>query len=907
MFDRIHPITWPELCAALSGGATVLTANKRLARRLLEDYAGWQRDQGRSVWPRADILPWNAWCQRQIEAPLAATVPHLLGDAQSERLWREVISARPAADFHPTADSNATAGQCARPAAEAWALLQSHALDERVLLDQPDPEAQALAAWITAYRAELNQRNALDRAMAPLWLAQALDAAERDAPDTLVLAGFHELSPALEQLLRSLRDRGCQLHRLPLPEQPARVEIVSAADVEAETAAAAHWARARLQANPTARIAIIALDLNQRRAILERHFSHTLNPTSAAQSTPPDERPYTITLGWPLATEPIIHDALLALRWLAQPLDFERLSSLLRSPFLLTDDGRRAALELRLRQLNLSRVSLDQVLFQIGGDFATAWRNPEFASRWRETRNQLRQAPARAGTLAWASLLAQLLGQLGWGQGRTPSSREHQAQQAFQQTLEQLAGLQSVLPPCGYPQALDELEQLCMRQIFQPQHALTPILITEPLQALGLEFDHLWLLGASDAQWPEAPRPNPLIPQAIQRQHGIAHATASGELRYARTLTRQLLASATEVICSWPRQQGDRNLRSSPLLPVTDESISDAQQWLQAEGIADVVLESPPAALEAYTDDQTRAIDPAAANGSGGSGVISEQSACPFRALVRHRWRCAEPAAPGGGLNAGQRGSLLHRALQQLYQNSDGRLPAPEQWQAQCQLAVNQTFEALRPRLPQLSDHRLLASERQRLENALGEWLAVDARRPQAFQVEQTEFAQQLTLGPLQLELRVDRVDRLDSGELLLIDYKSGQRNSPAWFGERPEEPQLPLYALASETAPGGLLFGNFKPGKRGYSGLAASRDWVDGVRAVDHPRSGSPVSTWDELPDYWRQTLTPLAQAYCSGRAGVDPRDGRVCRYCRLQPLCRIHSLQPSTDYAADDAEAES
>ena len=43
--------------------------------------------------------------------------------------------------------------------------------------------------------------------------------------------------------------------------------------------------------------------------------------------------------------------------------------------------------------------------------------------------------------------------------------------------------------------------------------------------------------------------------------------------------------------------------------------------------------------------------------------------------------------------------------------------------------------------------------------------------------------------------MRIDRIDRLADGARVLIDYKSGLADAD-WRGERPDNPQLPLYAL---------------------------------------------------------------------------------------------------------------
>lgn len=949
---------WSELQGLLGQGITLLTANKRLARMVLESYAQWRVAQGESVWPRVDVLPWGAWCRRALDEPLNEMIPQVLSDAQSERIWRQVISAAPAELGGERI--NPVPGQCVKPAGEAWRLLQAHGLDESALLDEPDVEAKVLASWISAYRQRLEELGAIDQAMLANHLNDVFERDLRTLPEQLVFAGFHEWPPELERLQQTLISKGCRVACLPEPQQGCddqenqadssdinntqqhsstqaalsigqhSVLTVAAADAEDEVRAAASWAQACLRREPKANIAVVVLDLNERRQLLENVFTEVLNPKAALRGHHEGERPFNISLGWPLAEEPVIFDALLALRWILEPLDFPQVSRLLRSPFVNVDEAAAAQLEIRLRQLNLARPSLAQVLFQAGGQKATPWRSAAWASRWREFRNLLREAPDFNGPVVWAELIAQALTDLGWGPdeesaqqagqedtddalngSRHFSSREYQALGAFHECLEQLASLEQVLPRCSLAQVIHELQQLAAQQIFQPQQNPAPILITEPLQALGLSFDYLWLMSASDEIWPEPPRPNPLLPHSLQRQHEMAHATASGELLYAQTVTRWLVHSAPQVVCSWPRSSGDKLLRPSPLLSDYSD-MGDAQTWLQQLGASDALamrrdLEAfAQAECETYHDDQAPPWRQAEV--SGGAGLIREQSACPFRALAMYRWHLDTPASVGGGLNPQQRGILLHRALQLMYDYSDGRLPPQEHWTDVAERAVQQTLEQYLGQWPVLNDERLQQAEHQRLNKAVLEWLAVDESRPEGFQAALQESAVDLQLGPLNLSLRLDRMDHLPDGTSVVIDYKGGQKHSiKEWFGERPKEPQLPMYALAlAEREPlSALAFGNLKPGSRGYSGLSRQSDVMPGVTAVDQARD-LPVGDWDQLQQHWRAVLGHLAQQFADGRAVVDPRDPLVCQHCALMSLCRVQDWRAQGQQLNQQASAQ-
>src|SRR5690606_34726958 len=106
---------------------------------------------------------------------------------------------------------------------------------------------------------------------------------------------------------------------------------------------------------------------------------------------------------------------------------------------------------------------------------------------------------------------------------------------------------------------------------------------------------------------------------------------------------------------------------------------------------------------------------------------------------------------------------------------------------------------------------RLLAVERARLRNLLRQFLDAErGRRP--FEVVQVEQKVLLRRHGIELELRVDRVDRLADGTLLIVDYKTGAPKVLLRREDEPKELQLVAYAMALEKAGtpiGGLVLIN--------------------------------------------------------------------------------------------------
>jgi hypothetical protein len=145
-----------------------------------------------------------------------------------------------------------------------------------------------------------------------------------------------------------------------------------------------------------------------------------------------------------------------------------------------------------------------------------------------------------------------------------------------------------------------------------------------------------------------------------------------------------------------------------------------------------------------------------------------------------------------------------------------------------------------------------------------------------------------------------DRVDEVEGG-IVLVDYKTGHAADRSnWLGDRPDDPQLPLYALLTE--PGklqGLLFGRVRPGSEmEWHGLAANRSVL-------------PLEKRQKLADMelrrqeWQAVLTKLADDFAAGRAEVNPKSFTVnCTACAQRLLCRVDPAALAMNTAEEDEE---
>ena len=213
---------------------------------------------------------------------------------------------------------------------------------------------------------------------------------------------------------------------------------------------------------------------------------------------------------------------------------------LLRSPFLGgagTEWTKRAQLDAKLRRDGVWDVSPALLRDR-------AENCPLLERLLRKFEKQRRQLFPQQPASEWSRDFSELLEALGWPGDRTLSSREYQVVEKWHGLLSSLATLDAALPPISFAQALSRLQEIAAALPFQVENEGAPIQIMGLLEASGLRFDHLWIMGLHDEALPAAANPNPFLPISMQREHQLPHSSAERELEFAVKLMDRLLQSS---------------------------------------------------------------------------------------------------------------------------------------------------------------------------------------------------------------------------------------------------------------------------------------------------------------------------------------------------------------------------
>lgn len=880
----------------VEAGCTVVTASNGLARRLHHQIARRRLEDGNLAWETPDILPWQAWLRRFHEdggadGPIPET---LINSVQSRDLWRLLVedSEHYPGLLHP--------GGVARLAAEAWQLLRAWRLDEIPDSYFLNDDVRAFHGWAQTFREECGSRGWIDPASLESVLEARLRGRSHARTGMLVVLGFDTFTPQQDALLAVLRQAGCGVEIAALEGRNRQVRVGGFPDRGAEIHAAASWARTLLDRKDRPSIGIVSPDLAGARHQIEYGFDDVLLPAALLDAPHDEERPYVISLGLPLAEYPIIAAALGWLELGGGMVSVRDIGALLRSPFQAGFNAEAVALaklDAGLRGHGATHLHAESLL-QVARTLNAAKGCAVFLDRLQTLVEENRAMPRIQGAHDWAIAFTRLLQSSGWPGERPLNSREHQCVEAWRDALRQFISLDIFAQRLDYATALATLRRIVTEQSFQPQTGETPVQITGIGGAGYMEFDELWVLGMDEDTWPGRAQPNPFLPVRLQRELAMPRASADRELAHARSVTSGVIGSAPSVVISFPRNDGDRPLRPSPVIAAWART-ADPLEISPVPRCADRIFAA--GMRESITDESGPPL-PAGGPVRGGTQVISDQAACPFRSFARHRLNARALDAVDVGISRLDRGRLIHHVMQHLWQSLKDHATLAVKPAEEIRQLVDESVGAamksvLRRRAP--PTRRFAELEAARLGMIAAQWLALEQQR-RRFTVIACEEQRVVELAGLEFHLRIDRIDEVDDLGWIIIDYKTGEASPSAWFGERPDEPQIPLYAIAMNHDVAAVAFAHVRAGRPAFEGLAVEAGLLPGVEVLAESRRAREFGNFENLLDHWRGRLAPLAEAFRSGDARVLPKSPRACRQCDLHGLCRIN------DYAVEAPGAE-
>jgi ATP-dependent helicase/nuclease subunit B len=388
--------------------------------------------------------------------------------------------------------------------------------------------------------------------------------------------------------------------------------------------------------------------------------------------------------------------------------------------------------------------------------------------------------------------------------------------------------------------------------IFSPQHPPNAQVVILPLsQLLGRSLAAVVLPGCDELRLPVSPEAPGLWTPAQRNLLGMP--TREQLARLARAAWRYALRF-DHVDLLWRQSEAGEPVMASGFVQ---------ELQLQQAG----VLAADPRVLRELTAQPCSMPQPA-----GDALPVTRLSAsayedlrrCPYRFFALRQLKLKESDELETELGKRDFGNWLHTVLKFFHEALNERPePALTARAAMMNIAAGQASAVLGL---SASEFLPFAAAWPRVRDGYLQWLGAHEASGASFV--EAEAWKEISLGPLTLVGRIDRVDRLADRCALVIDYKTEAASTTAMRIKEPmEDTQLAFYAalLSDDTLAGAYVNVGEKDGTRSHvqTDIVNLRDQLLEAIATDMARLGQ-------------------------GAAMAALGEGKACEYCAARGLCR-------------------
>lgn len=788
---------------------------------------------------------------------------------------------------------------------EAYQNLIQWDLDLNDIPSNQTTEIDYFKIWIKKFETFCKKKRLLAAFASLVIIRQCLDELLPSLPKQILLVGFNQLTPIQQDFIDCLKDKQIKIEIVDYQTPVESACQLSFSSLQQELTFAAEYAKKHEQKGQC--VAIVVEQLASQLAEVHGAFSRVFQPEESKPWVALTKPKYNVSAGYALSDQPLVKTGLLLLNLKAGRISLEELHFLKNTPFIDWGNCRREV-HFFLHQLCLNARKNYSISFLLKSiDENDQPKKLELLKKRLQLVEKAnnKKLPIRQHIEQWR----QNLSIWGWAEFSELNEFEIQAKNTFLSLIGDCGLLSDLYDKVSSSEAIDFLNQSSKQLTFQIASDRTNVHILGILEASGLQFDHLIVVGFNTGNWPQKNKINPFLPLELQRDKYMPGSSAEKEFEYARDLSNSLLNSAKQIIVTSSDSDTANTITTAPFF--SHLPLAKSTDYIEEE-------ENPtPEPDYNWVEDSN--IDLSTAEIRGGAYLLSDYAKCPFKSIATFQLKLLGYQSPEVGVEPKTKGSWLHETMELVWQVLGSQKELLEMSGPKLEeLVLGSLQTALQKHQPYLlatTDPEIIELEQSKLATLIFEWLNIEKDRAD-FSVYQLEAEYELDIEQLKLRFRVDRIDKNDKEQIEIIDYKTGKTEVKNWFGVRPIEAQMPAYILAMKKSPmkrqsvgvlhiSGINYARLKTGEVAQSGLNFESD-DNKIQRIDHylkdkksvPLKDSSIKHYEDLVEQWQKSLSRMAAGISSGYMAVSPKDqNQSCLYCDYKAICRINEPQPEED----------
>lgn len=857
--SRMH--TTNSIINDLDNGAVIFTANQRLCAYLRDHIAKNKKNLPRYKSPA--VYNWKSHLKQQVIN--IEPNKHLLTAAQSAILWQQTAPE----------PSKICLGnqQNAYLAEQAWVICHEWLIDPEDLLPSRHLEVEQFVMWQRRFKALCETKSYIHPCELQRLAATNTNVLTQQYKKIYWL-GFNKQSPALENISDNFK----------LPQQNTNISqglaesfICACSSPEQEIQNMLAWLKT-LNNDQAYSTACVFPNLEDIRDKLELALSNIFPDHN-------EQNPiYNISLGRSLNKFPLFASLEELLQVANEEKPMVGFCKLLTSALFTKNKSIQIKLyriETKMREnldLSCTKANICNYLQKISHNM-----QDDTCLQIKKWIKFLEHDPTNKKTISqWLIQLENITQDLGWPGQMQFNSHGHQLWERWLKLCDEIDSLDFISEKVSLTEFHNIYKNCITTSIFQFKNKKpAPIQILGIMEAISIPFQQIWMGSMDNKTWPGAASPSPFLPIELQCKLQTAHCNSEYELEVSEIITKKILQQCSKCIFSYsktkdnePRQLSSIIKHLKPQAYVNEECVTQAIQ------------------LKTYshTDDNLQPlIEPDLT--AGGSSVLNAMATCPMAAQLRWRMSAKQLEQWKIGPGALARGQLVHSCLEEIWRNLNNKQQLLACTEDELKTHIDAAWKIASRDILKKADTNMtktwLRNEEKPCKTLLHNWLENEKHRPN-FKVHEIESEQTITLDKLTLKLRIDRVDILDDGTELLIDYKTGNCSYNELISSHTSAAQLPLYYLTRNSNQVAVSYAQINQEKTKFCGISEHETNIDGINSFENIKSD--YSDWAECTESWRQQLTHLAADFAQGNSCLSPIEKhKTCDSCAYSSICRI------------------
>lgn len=844
-------------------GAFIITPNLRLSLFFKQKFGEYMKKEQIDNWTKKNIYSFSQLINVFWNSDLSGTSPLLIDSSLVHHIWKRKII------------NSENSNSIILKAIQAYRYIQEYEISMSDLTSSiHTEESTQFIKWYNSYISFCSDKNLIDEYTLLTYINNSSLIDMKDK--TLIFTCFDDLSPTINTTIRNL-SKSNKIVFFDNKNISLSMNRTNFQSIEDEFTNMILWSKDKFNNNPEETIACVIPSLKNHREDIDRICKEIFIESS--------EKVYNFSAGKPLIKYHMIKLANILLS-IKNKTSLLSLSAIVRSPFIqgsFSESFQRSNLITKIYSLEEEYISIDDVI-KLSAIKDKSYYCPILNNILIVLQNKslTKKTPS-----LWIQYIVQFLHQCGWPGDRTLNSEEYQTISKFYETLNLISQFDVIYSSISFQDIVSILKDILKKQEFQPTTSNKPIQFLGLLESAGQTFDHLWVSGITIDKFPQTCNPNPFIPISIQKKYNLPHSNSERELDFSRKILLRLSYSAKHSIFSYAKNEGNKEKQESNLISYMEH----------------IDFESKPIQTRVMSVYNTRKLNifddyylNKKINGQmkGGSYLFKNFFECNFKSIAKYRLNPVDIVYPKSGISIRKKGNIIHKTLELFWQEIKDQKKLHSLTEVDLgKLMYKHVNESIKSEISTFfikNNKNLIFIEINRIIALIHNLILLEKKRPN-FECLNVEKNSIISIGNISLKIRIDRIDRIDNNDYMLIDYKTGNIKKIDWLEAKLDDPQLPIYCITSTLPIKAISFANVNVKSTEITGISNNESGIEGIKTIEEIY-GQEYS-WEQLKEQWKKIIFNASHDIYNGKALINPKKGSLtCSICNIKPLCGIKRI---------------